>query len=152
SGTRDKAAKVQSAGPTSPGASAAASTTIASAPDPAKAERAKAAVFQPSDFPAGWTAGPEAGDGPDPQVIWGDVTRCLGLPSAAAAAAVATSPTFLRGLATQAQSTVELADAARAMALTSALTGPAFGPCAKDAFAADVKRNAPEGATPGAVE
>ena len=125
-------------------------TTVPSK-DPAKAARAAAAVFQAADFPAGWAPQPpDEGLGLD--TIWADLTRCLGVDTTADRAAAATSDTYLRGLATQARSTVEYTTPLTATAVSTALGGPQFQQCAKDAFAADVKRSAPEGAVPGPVE
>lgn len=125
--------------------------TTVPAKDPAKAAKAAAAVFQASDFPPGFAPQPpDEGLGLD--TIWADLTRCLGVDTTADRAAAATSDTWLRGLATQARSTVEYTTASSSAAVATALAGPRFQQCATDAFAADVKRSAPEGGVPGPVE
>ena len=45
-------------------------TTKPPASDPVKTEKAKAAVFQPSDLPAGWKATPEEEDGKPTGLSW----------------------------------------------------------------------------------
>lgn len=119
--------------------------------DPAKAEQAKAAIFQSSDLPAGWKEhDPEAGL--NLETTWNDLTRCLGVDRKGQPLGIATSPTYLRGLATQARSTVEYLPAASTQPIAAALAGPRFKDCATKAFNADVKRSAPEGGVPGQVE
>jgi hypothetical protein len=131
--------------------SVASPTTTASPTDPAATAKAQAAVLQFSDFPAGWKAlTPAEGGGLNLETVWQELGMCLGLP-AVRPAGVATSPTFLRGLATQARSTVEYTSQAAAGAVATALSGPKFQTCANDAFAADVKRSAPQGGVPGPV-
>lgn len=134
----------------------AATTTAApaaAAVGPEQTAKAAAAVLQPADFPPGWKAlGPD-----DPglllETLWADLTRCLGV-APAQTVGIATSPTFLRGLATQARTTVEYMPAAAATTLVQAISGPKFQGCATSAFAADAltvaKRDLP-GATPGPV-
>jgi hypothetical protein len=117
--------------------------------DPAATERAKAATLQLSDFPDGWELH-DPTQGLDLEIVWGDVLRCLNAPHSQPAG-TATSPTFLRGLATQAQATVEYMSQPAANAVATALSNPRFAQCATDAFTEDAKRNAPEGATPGPV-
>lgn len=126
-------------------------TTAQAGSDPAMVAKAKAAVFQQADFPAGWQPQPED-EGLDIEMTWEELTRCLGLDPTASRAGMATSPTFLRGLATQTRSTVEYTSESSMGAIGTALAGPNFQQCAKDAFAADVKRSAPEGGVPGPVE
>jgi hypothetical protein len=114
--------------------------------------KAQAAVLQTTDFPPGFQPQADApGEGLDLERLWGELTGCLGLSNTAKGAAAATSPTFLRGLATQARATVEYAPDSTATALAGALGGQKFQSCAKEAFGADVKRSAPEGAVPGPV-
>lgn len=118
--------------------------------DPLLVAKAAAAVFQPADFPFSYKAQPD-----DPQnglhleTIWQNLTRCLGVQDSAPPPAVATSPTFLQGLATQAMATVEYTTASSAAAIAAALAGPMFQTCATDTFAANAKASAPQGATPG---
>jgi len=126
--------------------------TTGPAKDPALAAKAKAATLQPGDFPAGFAPQPdEPGSGLNLELLWTELTRCLGVDTAASRLAAATSPTFLRGLATQGRSTVEYTSEAATTAVTAAVAGPKFAGCANDAFAADVKRSAPEGGVPGPV-
>lgn len=141
-------------GPGAGGTPAVSAAPVTSPPttDPALAAKATAAVLQPGDFPAGWKPVPEDdGGGLNIERLWAELTRCLGVDASGQRAAVATSPTFLRGLATQARSTVEYTSAATTGAITAALDGPKFQGCAKEAFDADVKRSAPEGGVPGPV-
>ena len=120
--------------------------------DPQLAAKAQAAVLQRTDFPPGFEPQPEEeGQGLALEKVWGELTRCLGVADAARGTGMATSPTFLRGLATQARATVEYAPESSSTALSAALAGPKFQSCAKEAFGADVKRSAPEGAVPGPV-
>jgi len=146
-----------SSGGDTPSEPFAATQPAPASPEAAKAEgpdagRAKAANLQPADFPPGFEPQPE-----DPvgglqiERLWGELTRCLGVDSSAQRTGVASSPTFLRGLATQARSTVEYTSEASANAIAAAITGPKFQSCANEAFNADVKRAAPEGAVPGPV-
>ena len=113
------------------------------------AERAKGATLQLVDLPAGWKL-QEPGEGLDLDIIWRDITRCLGI-DAAEATPGGTSPTFLRGLATQAQSTVEYPTESTAGAIGGRLAGTQYQQCATGAFTDDVKRNAPEGGRLGPV-
>lgn len=131
-------------------------TTAAPAPTPTTespmAAKARAAVFQTGDFPPGFQPQPEEpGQGLNIEGLWGELTRCLGVENTAQRTGMASSPTFLRGLATQARVTVEYTSDASAQALAAALAGPRFQSCANDAFNADVKRSAPEGGVPGPV-
>lgn len=131
-----------------------ASTTTAAAPvstDPAMLDKAKAAVLQPGDFPAGWEALPQE-EGLDLEITWSDIMECLGVDTGQPALGIATSPTFQQGIATQARSTVVYTDEPSAQAIATALGGPGFTKCAKDAFFDDAKRSAPEGGRPTAVE
>src|SRR5439155_6339046 len=104
-------------------------TTAPPTTDAAKAAKAKAAVFQQADFPPGFAPQPE-GEGLDLEIIWRDITRCLGVENAAPSEGSATSPTYLRGLATQAQSTVEYTAISGAETVATALAGPKFQGCA----------------------
>lgn len=113
--------------------------------------KAQAAVLQTADFPPGFQPQADApGEGLDIERLWGELTGCLGV-STTAKGAAATSPTFLRGLATQARATVEYAPDSTATAVAAGLGGQKFQSCAKEAFGADVKRSAPGGAVPGPV-
>lgn len=131
-------------------------TTAAPAPVPAAASgaalatKAKAAIFQQGDFPVGWKPVPEGEGGLNIEVLWGELTRCLGV-APTPATAVATSPTYQRALV-QARSTVEYTSDAAATAIATALAGPKFPACAKEAFTADVNRSKPEGGVPGPVQ
>lgn len=119
--------------------------------DPAKAEQAEAAVLRMEDFPEGWEEqDPEAGL--DLEETWHDLTSCLGVDGTEQPLGIATSPTFLRDLATQARSTVEYLPEPQAQEIATALAGPQLQQCATDAFAADAARSAPEGGVPGPVE
>ena len=112
--------------------------------------RAKAATLQRGDFPAGWEPVPDAETGGlSIEKVWGEVTGCLGVSSQSTGSA--TSPTFLRGLATQARTTVEYTSEASSTAIAAALAGPKLQGCATQAFTADAKRSAPEGGVPGPV-
>jgi hypothetical protein len=130
--------------------SAATSTSVAPQ-DPARAEKAKAAVLQPNDFPTGWAPKPED-ERLDHETTWRELTRCLGEEDSGQGLAVAVSPTFGRGPATQVTSAVEYLPGPTAQALAAAFGGPKMTECAKAAFTADVKRNAPPDATVGPVE
>jgi hypothetical protein len=137
-------------------------TTAPPTTDAALAAKARAAVMQAGDFPAGWSTQPP-GEGLNIDQVWQDLTQCLGVKSAAPVAA-ATSPSFLQGLATQARSTVEYASPSAAADVAAALTssttttgggagasGSTFDRCATAAFTADLNRSKPEGSTPGTV-
>ena len=141
----------EDAGGTAVPAPAKSASPASTATDPAKAAGAKAAVLQGSDFPPGWAPQPEE-EGLDLEITWRDLTRCLGVENMAPPAGTATSMTYRRGLATQARSTVEYTTESSASAMATALAGPRFRECAKEAFTADVKRSAPEGGVPGPVE
>ena len=113
--------------------------------------KAKAATLQTADFPTGFDPVPEAdGGGLNIEQLWTELMGCLGVPKGTPTG-VGTSPTFKRGLATQARTTVEYASDASAAAIDAAIKGPKFQKCADTAFAADVKRSAPEGGVPGPV-
>ena len=118
--------------------------------DPARAQKAQSAVLQIADFPPGWKEEPEAML--HLETIWAELTRCLGVEATGPALGIATSQPFLRDLATQTRSTVEYMPEQSARALAAALSGPNFTRCATDAFTADARRSAPEGATPSPVE
>jgi len=142
----------QAGGPTVPApAVGGAPTTVVAGTDPVVTAKAQAAGLQPNDFPAGWKpTPPEDGGGLNLDTVWTELTKCLGVTTAAPAGTF-TSPTFLRGLATQARSTVEYTSEASSAAISSALAGPKFQGCANEAFTADVKRSAPQGGVPGPV-
>jgi len=135
--------------PSTAASSAPASTSPASA-DPAKEAKAKAAVLQLTDFPSGWKT-QEEDAGLQLERLWQELSGCLGVQSQGKASAVATSPTFLRGIGTQARSTVEYLPAPASQAIITALGGAKLQGCATEAFQADVKRSAPEGGVPGPV-
>lgn len=140
-----------STAPTSTGPSTAGGDApIPPSSDPARAERAKAAILQGSDLPPGWKE-QEPGEGLDLEIAWADLTRCLGVERTGRPLGIATSPTYLRGLATQTRSTVEYMPEPSVQAISTALAGPKFNGCATDAFTADSKRSAPEGGVPGPV-
>lgn len=139
----------EGAAPTTAPPSSTATSVAPTTMDPAMAGRAEAAVFQAADFPPGWSAQP-AEEGLDLEMTWSDLLRCMGVD--AAPGAMATSPTFLRGLATQARSTVEYTNERSAGAIAAALGGERFEGCAQESFAADARRAAPEGGVPGPVE
>ena len=117
------------------------------APKPPQA-RAEAAVLTLADLPAGWKAFAEA-DRPDHGPTFEALASCLGVqdPDQDAVGA-AMSPTFVAGLATQVTSKVAYSPSPeRAREVASAYTGDKFTGCAQQAFAGDVTRNAPPGAT-----
>jgi hypothetical protein len=107
-------------------------------------------VLQTGDFPYGYQ--PQQ---PDPNgnlqidVLWADITHCLGLPDPTAEGREASSPTYKLGLATQAVSTIEYTTPLATADIAAAVGGPAFTFCATTAFNANAKRVAPQGATPG---
>lgn len=114
------------------------------------AAKAQAAIIQQADLPTGWKPVAEGDGGLNLELLWSELTKCLGV-TAATPTGTATSPTYIRGLATQVRSTVEYSTEASATAISDALSGSKFAACAKDAFQADVKRSAPEGGVPGPV-
>lgn len=93
----------------------------------------------------------QPGQGVDIEVIWPNVMGCLGVKQTGQALGLATSPTYVRGLATQAQSTVEYMPQPSAQAIASALAGPKLNSCASEALSADAAREH-EGAQKGEVE
>lgn len=125
------------------------SPTIPSGTDPARVEKAKAAIFQEGDFPPPFKAEPEAMLNLD--LVWDELTRCMGV-NLGPPLGSATSVTYLRGIATQGRSTVEYRPRAEGQALAAALAGPKFTGCTQEVFAGDVQRTAPEGGTAGPVE
>lgn len=135
--------------PTTAAPVTAAPAPTAAAPDAAAlTAKAAAAVLQQADFPAGWEAIPAAdGGGLNIDTIWAELTTCLGVTPAPIA--TATSPTFLRDLATQARATVEYTSEASTTAIEAALSSRKANSCLASAFTADVKRSAPEGGVPG---
>lgn len=136
----------------SPAATSPQTTSPPTTSGAAMAAKAQAAVLQTSDFPPGFQPQADApGEGLDLERLWNELVACLGPATTAKGSGLATSPTFLRGLATQARATVEYAPESTATAIAAALSGPKFQTCAKESFGADVKRSAPEGAVPGPV-
>lgn len=126
-----------------------ATTTAAPATVPGELGRkATAAVSQQPDFPAGFSVVAEGDGGLNLEIQWEELKTCLGL-AKVQPAGVATSPTFKRGLGTQARTTVEYTTAESQAALAAAIGGAKFSGCATSVFAADVKRSAPEGGVPG---
>lgn len=129
-------------------------TTTTAAPAPAAdlSGKAKAAVFQQADFPAGYKPHPD-GDagGLNLEGLWKELLGCLGA-ATTQATGVGTSATYLRGVGTQARSTVEYTSEASASAIATALSGAKAQGCLTTAFQADVKRSAPEGGVPGPVQ
>jgi len=119
--------------------------------DAAKAAKAQAAVLQKDDFPTGWTTQPPD-QGLNIEMVWQELTGCVGVQNLRPPLAVATSPTWLQGLATQARATVEYTTEPSASAVATALGSSRFDKCATDAFAADVNRSKPEGSTAGSVQ
>ncbi|HEV2766590.1 MAG TPA: hypothetical protein VGV63_02645 [Acidimicrobiales bacterium] len=103
------------------------------------------------DLPEGWEAQPPE-EGLGLEATWQDLTSCLGSGGPEEPLGIATSPTFLRGLATQVRSTVEYVPEPQAQELAAVLAGPEFEQCAIDAFEEDAARSAPEGGVPGPVE
>ena len=127
-------------------------TTTNPGTDPALVAKAKAAVMQTADFPTGFTPQPdEPGSGLNIEQVWSDLLTCLGVTAPARPPGYATSPTFLRGLATQGRSTVEYTTEAAASSIATALSGPKAQPCLTQAFTADVARSKPDGSTSGAA-
>jgi hypothetical protein len=105
-------------------------------------------VLRLEDFPPGWRKQePDLGLALEP--LWSDLARCLGLGQQGRTLAVATSPTWLRGLATQAVSTVEYVERDKAGAIAAALDSPERHRCTTEAFDADARRSGPEGGVPG---
>lgn len=125
-------------------------TTTTAPRDPAKAARAKAAVLQPGDLPPDFKEKP-AEEALDQETTFEALTTCLGVGTEGLASA--TSPTYLRGIATQVTSTVEYVTLPAAQATAMAFAGSEKVPtCTKEVLTADLKRSGPPGATPGAVE
>lgn len=121
-------------------------------PDPAISTKAEAAVFQTSDFPSGWSSIDGSRGGLALETIWWNLTRCLGVRFALKSTGDVTSETFLRPVATQAQSTVEYARPGPAIqTVRAALESPAFSKCAEDVFGDAIGWSAPAGASVGAV-
>lgn len=120
-------------------------TTTTAPQDPAKAAKAKAAVLQADDIPAGYQEqAPE--DIFDQETTFQDLSTCLGV--ATRGLGSATSPTYGKPPATKFVSTVEYFAPPAAQAIAAAFApGPKFDGCSKQAFTADLKRNAPPGST-----
>jgi hypothetical protein len=133
------------------------STTVPAGPtttnpgtDPVLTAKAKAAVLQPGDFPAGFSPQPdEPGAGLNLEQLWAELLGCLGVAPGGRPSGIATSPTYLRQLATQGRSTVEYRDEASAGSIAAALTGPKALACLNQVFTTDVDRSKPEGSTAG---
>ena len=119
--------------------------------DPENAAQAEAAILRTEDLPEGWGEQPPE-EGLGLEATWQDLTSCLGVEGPEEPLGIATSPTFLRGLATQVRSTVEYMPEPQVQELAAALAGPQFEQCAIDAFEEDAARSAPEGGVPGPVE
>ncbi len=119
--------------------------------DPDKAARAEAAILRMDDLPEGWRKQPPE-EGLGLEATWQDLTSCLGVEGPEQPLGIATSPTFVRELATQVRSTVEYMPEPQTQELAAALAGPEFEQCATDAFEEDAARSAPEGGVPGPVE
>ena len=119
--------------------------------DPTLVAKAQATTLQTADFAAGFEAQPdEPGQGLSIDLVWKELLQCLGV-KRPAPTGLGTSPTFLRGLATQGRSTVEYTSEKAAATLATALAGPKAPACLNKVFAADLDRSKPEGATPGPV-
>ncbi|MBW3548407.1 MAG: hypothetical protein KY452_09780 [Actinobacteria bacterium] len=119
--------------------------------DPERAAQAEAAILRMEDLPEGWREQPPE-EGLELEATWQDLTSCLGVEGPEQPLGIATSPTFVRDLATQVRSTVEYMPEAQAQELAAALAGPEFQQCATEAFEEDAVRSAPEGGVPGPVE
>lgn len=129
--------------------SVAPTSTVPPSADPALKAKAEAAVLKLTDFPDGWMdPGPEGGL--SLELVWDELLGCMGVEEASGPAlGIATSPTFLQGVGTQARSTVEYVPEARARTIAAALTGGDFTRCATEVFTEDAGRSAPEGGQPG---
>ena len=124
------------------------STVAAASPEET---RARAAVLTKADLPADFGEQTRAAT-PDHETTWQELLACLDQDPVAGRAALATAPTFLKGMGTQVTSTVEYKDTdATVAALAATFAGPAFVACAQKAYAADVPRNAPSGLRAGPV-
>ena len=142
------------AGPSTSTSTASTTTSTTTGPastDPAMRAKAEAAVLQAGDFPPGWETQPPE-EGLDLEIVWRDLMDCTGVAAGQPSLGIATSPTFLRDLATQARSTVEYTTETSAQAIAAAVAGPTFTECAKTAFLEDAKRSAPDGGVPTPVE
>lgn len=125
-------------------------STVPPSADPVRLAEAEAAVLRQEDFPDGWSEhDPTAGLALE--LTWNDLLSCLGVPAGDQALGIATSPTFLQGLATQARSTVEYLPEDRVQAIGAALAGADLDRCLSEAISADAVRSAPEGGVPGPV-
>lgn len=121
--------------------------TTTAGPESAKAA---AAVLQPTDFPYGWTPQPfDPTGGLHIERLWRNLTHCLNVDNTTPAPSVATAPTFLRGLATSATSSVEYTTPASATAIADALGGAKLQGCLTSAFNANAQLSHPQGAVPG---
>jgi hypothetical protein len=125
-------------------------TAPATAAGRALAAKAAAAVLKPADFPYGWTPQP-----PDPtgglqiERLWQNLAHCLNVDNTTPPPVLATSPTFKRGLATNAVSTVEYTTPPSAAAIAAALGAPTMQGCITGAYNANAQLSHPEGAVPG---
>ena len=134
---------------TAPPSTEATISTVPAGTDPAKVQKATAAILQAADVPPGLSPDPEAMF--DIEAVWRDITSCLGVAETGQPLGRATSVTFRRPPGTQARSTVEYLPEAQAKAVAAALGGAKFNQCATQAFTTDAKRSAPEGGVPGPV-
>lgn len=144
---------------TTTGGPAATTTTVVAGPtttnpgtDPSLIAKARSAVLQTADFPTGFAPQPdEPGTGVNIEQVWAELLTCLGVSTPARPPGYATSPTFLRGLATQGRSTVEYTSEAAASSISTALSGAKAQPCLAQVFTADVARSKPDNSTSGAA-
>lgn len=134
--------------------SSALATTTTAALDPAQAAKAKTAVLQAADIPAGYQEeAPE--DSFDQETTFQDLSTCLGV--ATRGQGSATSATYGKPPATKFVSTVEYFASPSVQSRVQSIAagfapGPKFDKCALEAFTADLKRNAPQGSTVSTVE
>ncbi|HUQ63206.1 MAG TPA: hypothetical protein VM121_05600 [Acidimicrobiales bacterium] len=118
------------------------------APAPARtvtAAEAEASVLQASDVPADWVTQP-AEESLHLDLIWQEVTGCLGLGGLEQPMAWAVSAGYTHGLAQAARTMVQYRSEAANRSISDALAGPGAAQCLLQTFSADVDRSAPEGA------